>query len=290
MKKTIETTEFGPVIHTVNGVDTRTTPVYARQALTFEPLPNGFNQALAEHIIGIISPKSRPKAGSHLWEQASWRKLLDDYGWDPAKERAIKSETKRIAGDTVAYDNRCQTAMCVAGWVGEMTLANWVVDARDLAGLDWADESDLSLVYVTHAEADAMDADMCGYNTVRRHGSYVLQRYRGTERGFTDETHVPISVSTYALYQLGLHHGDWLNLFGGGNTVADIKRIVGLYAEHGPALSVEGYLACHGEGNVRDWFCVRGEPYEKLVEVVEDRLNMRYHLDCRASQRQQATV
>src|SRR5690348_14370453 len=72
MRKSIETTEQGRIIHTTNGVDTRTHAVYVKEIKPYDsPLDNGFNLELASDVIEQI------KRTPLLWNQGTWRTDLD---------------------------------------------------------------------------------------------------------------------------------------------------------------------------------------------------------------------
>lgn len=270
MKKSIEIIDARPVIKTTNGVSTITAATYARKKLEFEPLPNGFNLAMADHIYDIIRPKNRTKTGSVLWNQGAWRKVLGDLSWDPSADRAAKSEAKRISGDTLAYENRCQTAMCVAGWVAELDLANWVMDAQDLAGELYVDESILNEIMVTREELETMskymDSRIPVYEPWDRLDVSAQEKLR--KRGFTQQKHTAITAPSYAMWRLGLWHGDWLGLFGATNDLERIRRIIDVYAEYGPVPNGEGYVQLYGEQEIDIWVPVdlAPTPAERVME------------------------
>ena len=250
MKKTIEHTDDGYVVHTVNGVDTRTSAFYVRQVPAFEPLANGFDIDLAKHVLMQIDKTST------LWHQASWRTLVTpDPDFEPQQYEELVTALQEP-------EPKCGTAMCFAGWVGELSAANWVVDASLLKAahrtsestgfarpnlLTASEQDEFVLVTVEEAEQwrtqfcdQALQNDVGGLNSDTV-GTWVYEQLEA--RGFTSDTHRIMHVSDYACVQLGLKHGDIYQLFHPANGRADLERILKAYAEHGVEPTQEGWLA-----------------------------------------------
>lgn len=233
MRKTIETINGSPVIHTVNGVDTRTGAVYVREVPVTTPLPNGFNQELAELVFDRISMINAAAGGTSQttgdfmlngWFQGDWRTALPNVGTVAA---------------TLGIDSApaCGTAMCFAGWVGELTAADWVADGTFLATRRmesyWMD-----IILMTRDAAAQLVREVC-FPVQTVESFYPSYKDMLRERGFTSQTHTGIRVSHYALWALGLKHGDYLGLFDGGNSISTIRSLIDLYVEFGPTPNLE---------------------------------------------------
>src|SRR5689334_6063345 len=136
------------LIHTTNGVDTITYPVYVKELGPLTPRADGWNEALAEAVYAWI------EGHRALWNQNVWRNvvpltestdlwdthtiLLSDvessYEDDEARPRVqeIQREIKAAMATAATMQDgevgSCGTTMCLAGWVAEFAGADWVLD------------------------------------------------------------------------------------------------------------------------------------------------------------------
>lgn len=250
MKTTIESTADGRIIHTTNGVDVRSAAVYVKELKEFTPQPNGWNAELADHIYGIIT------AHPALWNQGAWREVFvitDDPTANIGLHVRRKKSLKDLFGSLRDFQTTvtdftpepepatCGTAMCVAGWVGEVTGVHWVSDLSLIKKSVSSQHSDR--VIVTKEFADNYPAIMASWSL----GMFNIPTYKNLlERGFSTEKHVTVSVSSYALVQLGLIHGDWLDLFAANNNQHKIRQIMDTYAEHGITPDPEVWQTIYG--------------------------------------------
>jgi len=263
VKKTIENTADGRIIHTTNGVDTRSTAVYVKQIKSYDkPLANGFNLELAQAVIDQI------KATPLLWNQDVWRAPFDttvyevgDYlpgevedprTIDLFKEingrKPVLGDLQELLSDLSEPNAKCGTAMCFAGWVAELTGANFVTDAAFLkirySTASAAGNPELAQIresarlisdadiLVTREEAKSYDLS---FPMEGRYAPAVLRILAA--RGFTPSTHRVVVIDDYAEIQLGLLDGDGANLFSGTNSFSQVEQIVAHYAKEGPDAS-----------------------------------------------------
>ena len=196
----------------------------------YQPLSNGFNLELANHVYDLIQ-----EYGTPLWDQESWRQIIRDIDVPPSSmkklmELVIQPET----------EHTCGTAMCCAGWIGESTGVDWVVDAsapalkayRHQLNNRSIDPSEMVLV-----RRNEPGIEMRYDYSVSRQGwpEEFSKDLRDSlkARGFTPRTHAVMTIGVYAEVLLGLINGDWLNLFNGGNQMRDLRLIIDLYAYAG---------------------------------------------------------
>lgn len=222
MKKSIEKTDAGYTIRTVNGVDTKSGAIWVREIKEYEPLENGFNLALANEVYELINTHQ------YLWDQDSWRRLLFTSDLDAEEKRELKS---MLAFEADLTQPTCGTAMCFAGWVSELSGADYVSDAQMIEAAK-SQSPYMEYILVRRDELnerwDTRAVTMDEYL-----GGQALARAQ--ERGFSDETHKLMAIEDYALMKLGLVDGDWLELFSGSNDLEDIRSIIDDYADAGPA-------------------------------------------------------
>jgi hypothetical protein len=230
MKKTVEQDGKTYTVRTVNGVNTITGLMWTREIVHFEPLANGFNLGLANHVYDIIS---RNQA---LWDQDSWRRLISLDDLAEHHDIGSKTEAKSLLKSLAAFDvdvkaPACGTAMCFAGWIGEVSGADYVYDAAFIKanGATMNSEAGLDYILVTR-EHPAVGMMKLALEDILSEQTLAILK----SRGFTPETHVLTDVEHYAQAELGLLDGDFRNLFGGGNDLKDIRWIIEEYAEHGP--------------------------------------------------------
>lgn len=246
MKKSIN----DGVIHTSNGVDTVTNAVYLRQLREYTPREDGYNLELAEDVYALISDNQA------LWEQGTWRQILqneeemetyaDEIESDGRGDlHTLQQQINQMAAFKQDTENpTCGTAMCFAGWVAELSGADWVIDASAMRrkGVDlrpseiaaWS-----SVLFVSHKEVEELtrgDEDV--YDRVREieDGTFTMDsmdknlRVFSKERGFTAETHRTMSAEAYASLKLGILNNPDLDirdeLFGGSNRLKDIREIL----------------------------------------------------------------
>lgn len=224
MNKRIEIIDGRAVIHTTNGVDTTTAPVYVRELRTYTPLPNGFNLELADHIWAIITRHPQ------LWMQDTWRtvwKAPAATGIDDAWEKRVADvleQGRAITGEEQAP--KCGTSMCVAGWGVELTGGDWV---RDASTLDSAYTSGTESVVVTRKVWEQMEQDLSGAVDYQRLENFDPRALAG--RGFDERTHVAVSAASYGTWVLGLK-SDWLEMFAGTNSLPRIRACIDVYATY----------------------------------------------------------
>lgn len=263
MKKTIETTDEGAVIHTVNGVDTKTGAIYVREIKTYTPLENGFNLELAQDILAQI------RRTPLLWNQDVWRITFDldqyptDYLPDAVKNGSgfyeevmgrtpVLEDLKELLDDVYQPNAKCGTAMCFAGWVAEMTAANFAIDGvlikakhvklgrEPLAEQDQQERERRELLndlnYISDSDIFVTKEEAANYPLVMRFRGRYSPKVTAllAERGFSDDTHAVVGIADYAKVQLGLGDYDPAGLFHGYNTYGDLEKIVAAYAEYGP--------------------------------------------------------
>jgi hypothetical protein len=263
MQKELEITDDGFVIHTQNGVDTRTAAMYVRELKEYTPLKNGFNLELAEAVLEQI------KRTPLLWDQGSWRtKLFYSMGWSedahwtfvPETARSLFAETReQISRPTVGDlkeqlseyvdpNTTCGTAMCFAGWVAELTGADHVVDSKMLAELNAYDGSVrrealvgladeyMDYLLIPRQKAEEHGFGRWGYDEIKDVLSKEQRRIL-KERGFRNKTHVMVSISTYAATMLGFIAQP--PLFNAGNSYGRLQQYVRLYTGQGPVASAD---------------------------------------------------
>lgn len=270
-RKTIE----GDQIHTTNGVDTLTAAVYVRELRTFEPLPNGFNRDLATYVVDWI------EANQALWDQHSWRVLFEldkeeieyrDRVWldrkakdkaNPQELDSIQAALTRLAKNVDATENpTCGTAMCLAGWVGELTGADWVIDRKILTQ---------SKTILSESLRQRMAEMVVVPGRTRQHGEEVDYWYEQVQvgrvndkllnqhlasRGFTPQTHHMVHVKDYAAMQLGISKNTITAmpvLFEGTNTIEDLRAVIDWHTEHGPVDTIDlETLPSYQPGGIND--------------------------------------
>ena len=233
MKKSIKRTSKGYAVHTVNGVNTKTGTVWTKQIREFKPLDNGFNLELANHVFDIISENQE------LWDQSSWRRLVLD--WELVDDVEIDDDGKSrkdilamMAFERDLTNPICGTAMCFAGWVGEVTGADYVVDSKVLRKTEDHDEiTETELEYILVSKAALEGKPWSGKRWHEWDFTHEINKIL-KKRGFSAETHRLMPVSDYAEMMLGLEHGDVLSLFDGSNNLEGIREIIDLYAKNGP--------------------------------------------------------
>lgn len=257
MKKTIETDGKTYTIHTVNGVDTRTGAVWVKEIREYKPLENGFNLDLANTVYSHI------ERNEELWNQDAWRAFLGPEEFDEDEAKHIKS---MLAFESDLTDPMCGTAMCFAGWVGELSGADWVIDGKAIKedGFNHA-QHNVEQVLITVEQAEWFDEHYEAASEVNRLDVMLDYdvREKLARRGFLPDTHRLVQVSEYALYRLGLVHGDWLGLFAGGNGLSDIRERLDTYARFGPEEDVY----------VRDLFFESGmAPTVEMVDAYRERV------------------
>lgn len=221
MQRTLHVSGKARTIHTTNGVDTTTAAVYLRNLKPYDhPLPNGFNAELGDEMwFQIVSVPL-------LWEQGSWRDVFYLNDVSLPVETAI-----REAVNAPKKDARCGTAMCAAGWVGELGGADWVADNAALQAGDTA-MAEAVLVLKQDWQSWCEKIGWDGSTDLRIAGLSPGRAQRLASRGFTDRSHVIVSVSRYALMRLGLRD-DYVGLFGGSNSLARIRACLDVYAQFG---------------------------------------------------------
>lgn len=169
------------------------------------------------------------------WQQCEWRVL------DFVTERItdLTPSTQGLHGLT-ELDYTCGTAMCCAGWAVhlEPSLTYLItpqiaIEARAL----FMEVGDFDDLVIAAPETGIVALGYCFSQTWRAYwqtelgmGSAManlIQRHHPT---LTDE-HVIVSIEAAAASILGIE-ADPLALFEAGNTLADVKRIIGLYCAH----------------------------------------------------------
>ena len=260
------------LIRTTNGVDTLTAPIYVRELKTFTPLENGFNRELALYVLDWI------RANMALWDQGSWREIFEIGSWRDDESEPIflegeapanllqrieeqypdlgSEETLSKAADLMLSDLRrlatnvhttlnptCGTAMCLAGWVSELTAVDWVIDAGAFSlTSNWGHHTRKNWAEVLFVPRESPlpkgEIEMLAYSTwTDMHGTVmpdVLVQH-AQSRGFTFATHRTTSVLHYAAEALGLTPVAFMPVFfDGQNTFEDLEFLVDHYTEHGP--------------------------------------------------------
>lgn len=227
MKKSIETDGKNYTIRTVNGVNTTTGAVWVKEIKVFEPLPNGFNLALANEVYAHI------EANPLLWDQNSWRRLLD------ATEITSEGMDPKELASLLAYEQdldapACGTAMCFAGWASELAGADWVADGttlRQRRNLGMIEYVLVPLDVANKVTLEHPDNEL--WLREIKDGLSEEAYSHVVSRGFSDKTHCLTNVEGYALMQLGLG-SDWLDMFGGYNDLEKIRVCIDTYAQWGP--------------------------------------------------------
>jgi len=237
-RKTLTRTDEQTLIHTTNGVDTMTEAVYVKELKPYDkPLPNGFNAELAEDVYQLISTYQS------LWDQNVWRRDLSGamgHEWATMLElngRGDADTLQRELGELRTFQQdmtnpTCGTAMCLAGWVGEMTGADWVIDAkvlrRDKLRVSPEERiSHMSSVLVPKAEWGGWLSEQGVKAELWPSSGGALAQHLAA-RGFSKDKHVIIMVSEYAAFRLGITPKvyDAAPLFDGSNSLSDIRQII----------------------------------------------------------------
>mgnify|MGYP001791606731 FL=1 len=240
--KTIAKRARGYIITTKNGAKTTTGSFYTRTLKTYTPLENGFNKELADDVLNIISENEA------LWNQGEWRKVFDlkagddylDNQWmSPQQVQAQVSSM--IAFDADKTAPTCGTAMCFAGWVAELTGADFVIDADAIKAYTKGKLQKRVVDYYANnlliARPDPADpvinsnyhltTDWQSNNNVPDDLAKML-----VKRGFTPATHYIGDIGDYASVALGRIQGS--PLFQESNSIENIEKIVNTHVEHGP--------------------------------------------------------
>jgi len=187
---------------------TWTASVYKEKMKTYEPLSNGFNRELATAVLVRITARQKQ------WDQKQWRNIAMCRPADEwVKARMLKGlafeQTKRTV---------CHTTMCFAGWVAELTHADWVVDGSLVK--EAADRGTPQVVTVggdrvgvdAYAELVVVDkANFLHGSGFHNLPSSLHQNLH--DRGFSEDTHVVTSVPMVARAALGLNGIDSGDLF-----------------------------------------------------------------------------
>jgi hypothetical protein len=209
---------------------TYTAPVFNLPDRTYTPLDNGFNLELAETVLKNI------EAHQYMWNQGNWRGIeffsSKEFGSDDLFAD-IKALTTFEQG-TFA----CGTAMCVAGWAGELSKVDWVVDAdliKKAAKQGNANmripESRYHLNLNSWADWVLVPIDQSVHAQIWDTLPPAIQRHLA-RRGFTEKTHKLAPISEWAAKLLGIGD-DPANMFRGGNTIEYINECVNFYAKYG---------------------------------------------------------
>lgn len=285
MKRSMITTPAGKKrrIQTTNGVNTTTTPFYLRDYKSYVPREDGYNEELADALWAQIS------LTPELWDQGAWRRFFsvdDTYalteslgarGVYRSNEQVKDAMFKQLAQDVT--DPTCGTAMCAAGWVGELTGADFVIDfdlARALRRANDGMMPDLGITGETIIVPITLLQERQEVERVSREsidekdwlpevswtsldhlyfpfGPDLVEVAKRSlkKRGFTDATHGTVDTATWATWQLGLRDNEGsaeVDMFNAGNSLDDIEehlnyyRLVGPWA-HDPSYYREEYQA-----------------------------------------------
>ena len=244
MKRIITTQDGQPVVITENGVSTITSIVMklkTQPALkTYNTVDehSGVNKELLTDVLAEIH------ANREWWQQGSWRTFTEDPldQWElgeRAREREDLKDPETLQAfiaSSVAYnpdetEPACGTAMCFAGWVGELTRVDWVVDAATIrqARKDVVDIRAWDDCVLTRREENPREPAEWLYIRMDTFSGRWLDRIL-RERGFTPKTHRIRTISTYAAETLGIG-SDPLDLFDGDNSLERVEQIVQVYLE-----------------------------------------------------------
>lgn len=249
-------------IQTENGVTTITEPFYVRELKDFTPREDGYNQELAEEVYRLISTYQA------LWSQNTWRTEFylerdedgdlewDEYVDDISDRRFIDAEELQRQLDEMLVQAQkdstaptCGTAMCFAGWVGEITGADWVIDHQAIrkggaeAQIPKSERAYFEDKVLVRKEDWTFLGELTGGSIWRESMTEPVQRHLSS-RGFAKETHYIVPVDLYARKALGVGsmqwrlYGDMPVLFEGNNQLRDIRYVLDRYAEDGPRVRV----------------------------------------------------
>lgn len=274
MKKSIrDYARKGRTIVTTNGVKTQTAAMYVTTLKDFVPLPNGFNKALADEIVETIEwSKGR------LWHQDHWRGFMT--GWEVSDEMAdlLAELNPALVPDPKDDSERCGTTMCIAGWAGELTGADWVVDLV-LGKKGYTAYDDFVFV-----RKDSLPEGFSTYSLTNEPFRYDLYKERLAKRGFTQETHTTMMVGEYARFAMGIGR-DPLSLFDGDNAWWQVLGTIDAYTAFG-ADGAEDYegdrfkaliLAKGADRVVEEWGYTREEVDSYLESIEGQKIGFDYH-------------
>lgn len=254
---------------TQNGVRTTTKPFYLKDYRDYTPRSDGYNVELAEAMWEQI------RFVPSLWSQGDWRRVivddqdmrrfanmqmenevLEDTDTDEAVAH-IQAELDKAIVQHVkdSTEPACGTAMCAAGWITELSGIDFVVDFEFAR---WARKQETELgslaeyVLVPKALVDERNKDYRDLPGVEYTSSFPISSTlgwafsRGTsdhekaekllaKRGFTEETHVCVTLASWAIWQLGLRDTDGeVPMFAGNNSMTTVRHHLDHYAVNGP--------------------------------------------------------
>lgn len=268
MKKLIKDyLKKGRTIVTTNGVTTKTAAVYVGSIKDYTPLENGFNRALADEIVGIVESSQ-----GRLWNQGHWREFFGQ--WDAPVDRDVLEALNPALVDPKDANERCGTTMCIAGWAGELTGADWVVDLT-LGKAGWTSFDDWVLIRREDLATDgSMREDFGPFNN----SNYAEPLKK---RGFSRETHAAVLVSDYARHALGIGT-DPLMLFDGDNSWARVLGCIDAYTEYGPHFlpgeKLEVYTLAHGSYQAQETYGYDADEIVAYLESIKGRgIGFDYH-------------
>lgn len=207
---------------------TWTASVYREPLKTYEPLSNGFNKELATAVLDRITARQKQ------WDQRMWRNIAmrrPADGW--VKARMLK-------GLAFEQNNRttvCHTTMCFAGWVAELTHADWVVDGSLVKEAAYRGTPQVVTVgghrVGVDAYAELVVVDKANFSRGSGFRNAALpSRFRNLpsslhqnllDRGFSEGTHGVGSVPMVARAALGLNGIESDNLFSSHRGLEGIK-------------------------------------------------------------------
>ena len=211
-------------------MSTWTNPVYDLTRIPLVVPEYGvFNTELGEAVYKTVSENSA------LWDQQTWRSAFTGLdGMDATQEEAVRHLTPIGSLDT------CGTAMCFAGWTGEITGADWVVDRSAILG-ELTANAEMVMVTREWLDRHAVGSDALAVYSMDKRALHPDVLAHLKSRGFDSRVHAMIPVESYARIALGLVDGDWRDLFGSENTMENIREILDLYEEHGTLRPVSDY-------------------------------------------------
>lgn len=209
--------------------------------------PNGFEEALATFVVDFLAkPDIAP-----LWDQGCWRApvWVDVDHPEGTLDRTMADTALSLFGTSAAP--ACGTAGCLAGWLGELSGVDWVLDRRDLADRRAATAHSPYLAYILLSRAALASLLGTVVGSWVWHESLAHVEVYGWDdmktlgaRGFDPVTHVIVPVGTWAGLRLGITgldaNSDWVDdpyaLFSGNNDEKDVRRTIEEYATEWPGL------------------------------------------------------
>lgn len=228
--RTITHDELGELVTTTNGKETVTRSVMKVSApafdwrTTYDP-DSGVNKAMLDFVLECIADHRK------WWNQGVWRNFASV--WLTGQERA-QAPLASLVDLGIEAEPACGTAMCTAGWVAEITRPDWVIDAATWRRLKKVRMNGIISVY----EDDLMvryDDPFWPELTKPRPGSPTWEDAMDSvlvdalkQRGFAGDTHVAVTIPTYARRVLGIGD-DLLDLFDGDNSYERVKAIMEEY-------------------------------------------------------------